>query len=140
MGVMKIGQLSKIAGLGIETIRYYEKEGLIEPANRKMGSGYREYGSPAIKRLSFIKRAKDLGFSLKEIKELLLLQAQTKGKCKSIKKKAELKLMGVEAKIKDLELIRGSLSRLISACHAEQLTGECPILESLEEEIEYESI
>lgn len=130
---MTIGKLAKAAGIGIETVRFYEREGLIEQPERVVGSGYRQYPSEVVQRITFIKRAKELGFSLKEIKELLLLRARTKSKCVSVKRKAEEKIADVDQKISDLTEIKRALLQLVSTCNAEAPTTECPILEAFEE-------
>ena len=134
MNVITIGRLAKETGMGVETIRFYEREGLIAPTSRRMGSGYREYDVSAIRRLLFIRRGKDLGFSLKEIRELLSLRAKSKTRCASIKSKAEAKIADIEMKISDLEKIKRSLTMLAKTCHAASPTSECPILDYLDQE------
>jgi MerR family transcriptional regulator, copper efflux regulator len=133
MKYMTIGKLAKAAGIGIETIRFYEREGLIEQPDRVVGSGYRQYPPDVVQRITFIKRAKELGFSLREIKEFLFLRARTKSKCASVRKKAEQKIADVDEKIADLTEIKRALEQLISTCHAEAPTSECPILEAFED-------
>lgn len=131
MQQMTIGKLAKAAGIGIETIRYYEREGLIQKPSHKVGNGYRKYEPSDIERLGFIRRAKDLGFSLKEIRELLTLRAKTKAKCASVKAKALEKIGEVERKIADLAAIKTALERLAFTCNIEATTSECPILDAL---------
>lgn len=135
---MKIGTVAKKTGIGIETIRYYEKEGLIAIPNRGP-SGYREYGDDVQIRLSFIRRAKDLGFSLKEVKELLSLKAKPKSKCESVKKKAAKKIADVEEKIDQLNVIRTALLGLVKSCKSESPTSDCPILDAFERGIDAKS-
>src|ERR1700722_5994851 len=97
-GALKIGYVAKECGIGIETIRFYERNGLIaDPPRRE--SGYREYPYETITRLRFIKRAKELGFSLKEINELLSMRERGEAKCKDIKRQAELKLSDIDSRI-----------------------------------------
>jgi len=130
---MTIGKVSKHSGIGIETIRYYEREGLIEPPKRRESSGYREYNPSVVIRLSFIRRAKDLGFSLQDIRELLSLSVETKSKCASVKKKALGKLKEINERMEQLQKIRGALSQLISQCDQKRPTSDCPILDALEQ-------
>ena len=126
---MMIGQLSKKSGCGIETIRFYEKEGLLTPKGRR-NSGYREYDDGALLRLRFIKRAKELGFSLKETKDLLDLSVSKDAKCRSVKKKTEEKIKDIDLRISDLIRIKQSLQDLASVCNENAKTTECPILEN----------
>lgn len=127
---MKIGQLAKITGFGIETIRFYEKEGILAPVNRT-SSGYREYDNQTVIRLEFIRRAKELGFSLKETKALLELSASKDSKCKTVKKKTEEKIKEINLKIADLVRIKESLESLSNTCiEGEEPTDKCPILEN----------
>jgi MerR family mercuric resistance operon transcriptional regulator len=132
MESMTIGRLAKATGVGIETIRFYEREGLIQKPSRQVGSGYRKYDLVAARRLEFIRRSKDLGFSLKEIRELLNLRARSKGKCGAVKAKAKEKISDVEHKIVDLMAIKVTLEKLVSTCNDESPTSECPILDALD--------
>lgn len=132
---MMIGELSKKSETGVETIRYYEREGLIAPASRKP-SGYRNYDpTDALSRLHFIKRAKELGFSLKEIRELLLLNSNRKSKCEQVRVRAQSKVNSIEEKINDLTQMKKALSSLIECCRSELPSSDCPILDSLSEDI-----
>ncbi len=126
-----IGNLAKASCVGIETIRFYEKKGLLERPSRT-ASGYRQYSFMAVKQLAFIQRAKDLGFSLKEIKELIDLRIEAKGNCKVVRSKAEEKLSQVRAKINSLRKIEVSLKKLMKACDSRKITDQCPILAELE--------
>jgi len=126
---MTIGQVAKLAGIGIETIRFYEREGLIdEPPRRE--SGYREYSADIVTRLTFIKRAQELGFSLSEIAELLSLKLHPDASCVEVRKRAEAKVTDIEAKIRDLQRMKKSLMGLIASCVGNKPVTECPILES----------
>jgi MerR family copper efflux transcriptional regulator len=125
---MTIGQLASLCGVGVETIRYYEREGLLEQPARA-GSGYRHYPQEIISKLNFIKRAKDLGFTLKEIKELLVLRIAPDTVCPEVKQQAEVKLEAIEQKIKDLQSLKIALSALVLACAENRLTFQCPIIE-----------
>lgn len=126
-----IGKVASVSGVGIETIRFYEREGLIpEPPRRE--SGYRQYSPAIIDRVRFIKRAKDLGFTLAEIKELLGLSVGPKTTCVDVKQKALEKMKEMDAKISDLKKIRKALKLLTGQCRGKGPVSECPILENLE--------
>ena len=128
---LTIGKVARLSGVGIETVRFYEREGLIpEPPRRD--SGYRQYPGSTIERLLFIKRAKDLGFTLAEIKELLSLRVSQGSTCADVKAKANEKIRDVETKIKDLQRIKRALKKLSTECRGKGPVSECPILEALE--------
>ncbi len=131
--ILTIGQLAKRAGVGIETIRFYEREGVIEPPARRE-SGYREFGPDAVARLRFIRRAQELGFSLKEIVELLALKTDTKRDCSGVKRRAMAKIEAVERKLRDLRRIRTQLLTLTAACDESRPIQECPILRAFEKD------
>jgi MerR family mercuric resistance operon transcriptional regulator/MerR family gold-responsive transcriptional activator of gol and ges genes len=130
---MTIGQLAKAVGVNIQTVRYYERRRLLELAGRKP-SGYRLYGDEALKRLRFIKNAQSLGFTLKEIAELLDLRVSSRTRCGDVQKRAQAKLAQAESKARDLQALARGLRGLIKACQAGQPTDRCPILQTLEEE------
>ena len=131
MKLMTIGNVSKQSGIGVETVRFYEKSGLInEPPRTK--SGYRQYPPSTVVRIQFIKRAKELGFTLKEIKELLNLRLDPMTTCDDVRQVAEEKQENVQAKIQSLQGIEKALGELIGACAVGGPAGECPILEALE--------
>ena len=130
MTLYSIGQVAKQSNVSVETIRYYEKEGLIEEPERKE-SGYRQYKGEAIARLSFIQQAKELGFSLKEIGELLSIKSDANTVCSDVKQLAQDKLDDVECKIKILQRMRKSLKKLVDACPGQAPISDCPILDSL---------
>lgn len=130
MKSMTIGSLAREAGVGIETIRYYEREGLLDSPER-LESGYRQYNDDAIARLEFIKRAKKLGFSLREIRDLISLKQFTQRDCHDIRTLAESKLEHIESKIAQLERMKGALDELIESCCGDGKIGTCPIIESL---------
>lgn len=128
-----IGKAARMSGVGVETIRFYEREGLIpEPPRRD--SGYRQYPPAIIDRVRFIKRAKDLGFTLAEIRELLNLRVGSKTTCADVKQKALEKMKEVDAKIADLKKIGEALNRLTDQCRGKGPASECPILENLKSE------
>ena len=130
MEKLTIGQLAKKANVNLETIRYYERRGLLlEPPRNK--SGHRQYSLEEVKRTQFIKRCQALGFSLKEIFELLSLKIKPGTTCGDIKVRAETKIADVEKRIVDLEKIREALLRMSSKCINKGPVGQCPILEEL---------
>ena len=130
MEKLTIGQLAKKANVNLETIRYYERRGLLlEPPRNK--SGHRQYSLEEVKRTEFIKRCQALGFSLKEISELLLLKVIPGTTCGDIKARVETKIADVEKRIVDLEKIREALLRMSSKCIGKGPVGQCPILEEL---------
>jgi len=128
-----IGKLAKEVGVNIQTVRYYERRRLLSPTARKP-SGYRLYGDDALKRLRFIRNAQSLGFTLKEIAELLDLRVSLRTRCGDVQKKAQAKLAQAESKVRDLQALARGLRGLIKACQAGQPTDRCPILQTLEEE------
>lgn len=128
MKALGIGQLAKRGGVGIDTVRYYERNGLLAPRTR-LASGYRRYGELELARLRFIRRAQGLGFTLKEVKELLALSAQRD--VGRVKRSAQTKLLDVEARIAALERVRDGLSTLIAACPGHGRAADCPILQAL---------
>jgi MerR family copper efflux transcriptional regulator len=125
---MTIGQLAKRAGINIDTIRYYERNGLI-PQPVRRASGYREYELSDVERLRFIQRAKDLGFTLAEIAELLSLSADRD--VRGVKRRAEQRLEQVEHKIRQLQRVRRGLKTLIDACPGHGDVERCPIVAAL---------
>ena len=129
---MTVGQLAHRGDVNVETIRYYERRGLL-PAARRTSSGYRQYDDEAVVRIRFIKRAQELGFSLREIQELLALRVRHGAACAAVERKTREKIAVVREKIDDLERIRRSLERLDAACRARKATEDCPILEALED-------
>ena len=129
---MTIGKLARRAGVGIETIRFYEREGLIETPLRT-ASGYRQYSDAVVRRLQFIRRAKELGFTLKEIKELLSLKTSAGNTCASVKRKAEKKIADIDGKLRSLRRIKRALVDLTRTCKEESTLVECPILKAMGE-------
>jgi MerR family mercuric resistance operon transcriptional regulator len=132
-GTMTIGQLARSAGVGIETVRFYERQGLLEEPTRK-ASGYRQYSDDVVARLRFIRRAKQLGFSLKEIGELIALRFEPETTCAEVKRKAQTKLADIESKISDLRRMQKTLHKLATTCRGYGPINACPILEALNTE------
>ncbi len=128
---LKTGELATAAGVSRETLRYYERIGLL-PEPQRSASGYRQYPSEAVGRLKFVGRAQELGFTLAEVAELLALRVDDTEACDAVRGRATTKLASVEAKISDLRRIARSLGRLIDQCESRETTVECPILEALD--------
>ncbi len=130
---MKIGEVAKAAGVGIDAVRFYERQGLLpEPARRP--SGYREYSPDAVMDLRFIKRAKQLGFSLKEISELLSIGREPNATAADVKELAEEKLADLEDKIRSLQRMKRALRKTVDSCSGQGPTSDCSILRSLTED------
>lgn len=129
---LTIGQLAKKAQVNVETVRYYERRGLIpEPPRRE--SGYRQYSEDAVARIQFIKHAKELGFSLKEISELLSLKVDPDTTCADVKKRAEMKINDIEEKMQTLKQMKMTLTKLVALCKGGS-SGECSIIKALDSE------
>ena len=128
---LRIGQLAEQASVNVETVRYYERRGLLpEPA--RTGSGYRQYESDSVRRIAFIKRAQNLGFSLAEISELLDLRPRSAAACVEVESRARDKISLVDRKIGELRRIKSALQRLAASCATRTPAGDCPILDALE--------
>ncbi len=126
------GALAALAGVGRETIRYYERTGLLDEPPRSQ-AGYRHYPPDTVDRLRFIRRAQELGFTLVEITELLRLRIDEVSACSAVEARARAKLVTVEEKIQDLRRIGDALEVLVKKCQSRQPTSDCPILEELED-------
>ncbi len=133
MTTLTIGKVAQATGVGVETIRFYEREGLIAPPPRA-NSGYRQYPTETVKRLHFILRAKNLGFTLQEIVELLNLRAIPGAGCADVQARAEAKIADIEKRIMHLDAMRLALGALVAQCHGEGPLNECPILDALNED------
>lgn len=127
MKSMKIGEIAKRSGIGIETIRYYEREGLLQEPERRP-SGYRQYDESIIERLEYIMRAKELGFTLAEVRELLELSFSTHSHCDHIRQRADAKITDIEAKIRRLQQMKRSLGKIVQRCQAENSPETCPLV------------
>lgn len=126
----KIGELADRAGVPVQTIRYYERRGLIpEPPRRE--SGYRQYSPDYVNRIRFIKKAQQLGFSLEEIAELLALRIKSSESCDEVKSHIDIKLNAIEEKILALQSIGRALEELRTLCDLREPSSECPVLEIL---------
>lgn len=128
---LTIGKVAQRAQVGIETVRFYEREGLVDAPPRGP-SGYRQYPESVVPRLRFIKRAKELGFTLKEIKELLSLRLDPKTTCVDVRQRAETKIADIEDKLVSLRRMKKALVKLTESCRGDGSADDCPILEALD--------
>jgi MerR family mercuric resistance operon transcriptional regulator len=128
---LSIGQLARRADVNVETVRYYERRGLL-PEPPRTAAGYRQYDPDTIARLHFIKRAQDLGFTLNEVEELLSLRVDPGTSCEEVRTTASRKRREIDRKIRDLRRMKSSLEDLIAACDTRRSTSACPILEALD--------
>ncbi|MGI8741601.1 MAG: MerR family transcriptional regulator [Bryobacteraceae bacterium] len=129
---LTISGLARLGGVNLETVRYYERRGLL-PKPSRTEAGYRQYTSDAAHRLRFIKRAQELGFSLEEIQELLALRVEPKQNREGIRARAEARIAGIEQKMKTLAAMKSILRGLVEQCE-HCASDECPILASLEQQ------
>src|SRR5260370_25173408 len=134
MKSLTIGRLAKQAGVNLETVRFYERRRLL-PRPPRSASGYRLFPAEAARRLKFIRRAQELGFSLAEIAQLLSLRVSRSTTSRDIRARAEAKITDIEAKIKSLESMKKTLRKLTRGCDGCAPLVECPLLESLAGEI-----
>jgi MerR family mercuric resistance operon transcriptional regulator len=132
MKPLTIGELARRAAVGVETVRFYERRGLLAEPARK-ASGYRQYGADVVARLRFIRRAKELGFSLKEIAELIGLRLDPDTTCAEVKQRARAKLADIDAKIRDLQRMKEALLKVTASCRGRGPTSACPILDALDD-------
>lgn len=130
MNGLTIGDVAKQAKVRIETLRYYEREGLVASPPRSQ-SNYRLYPEDTVRRVQFIKRAQELGFSLKEIKDLLSLRVDPATSCADVRTRALEKITTIEEKLRSLKAMRQALTQLVEECPGEGAVTDCPILESL---------
>ncbi len=128
---MKIGDLAKAGTVNIQTLRYYERIGILKPTARK-DSGYRAYDNDSLKRLLFIKRSQELGFTLSEIKELLTFRGMDRKSRERTRAKAKIKVIEIKEKIHHLKDLQNALELLIEDCKNGEQIAPCPIIERLE--------
>ena len=133
MSHLSIGKVAKKAGVNIDTVRYYERRHLIEEPTRSP-SGYRQYFPDTVRRIKFIKRAQELGFSLDEIGELLRLKIDDETACEGVQESTERKIADIQTKIDALQNIQLTLMELIDNCHLRKPTDPCPILKALDKD------
>lgn len=128
---LTIGDVAKQADVHIETLRYYERRGLVARPPRSV-SNYRLYPQDAVRRVRFIKHAQALGFSLKEIKELLSLRAAPQTRCTAVRERAVAKIRDIEEKLRALQAMKQALAKLVAECAGRAPITACPILESFD--------
>ena len=124
--MLKIGEVARQSQIGIETIRFYERQGLLAEPDRRP-SGYRQYDPTVVTRLGFIRRAKELGFTLAEIRELLALWFNATTRCTHLRQRASLKVGDIEEKIRVLQQMRRSLRKIIRECESRDAKVDCPL-------------
>ena len=127
---LRIGQVAQATGLSVETIRYYERLGLVAAATRTP-SGYRQFEADVVERLRFVQRAQALGFSLEDVRELLELRLIPGSPAADVRRRAEAKLADIRSKARDLERMGEALERLVLACCGDGASDDCPILKAL---------
>lgn len=128
---MRIGEVAEAADVNVQTVRYYERRGLLEDPPRT-AAGYRQYQPEVVHRIRFIRHAQDLGFTLNEIDELLELRVDEPGRCSQVEARARAKRDEVRRKISELERMETVLADLVASCRARARTDDCPILAALE--------
>lgn len=130
---LKVGEVAKQAGVNLQTMRYYERRGLV-PKPPRTGSNYRAYPPDTWLRVRFIQRAQHLGFTLAQIEELLSLRAVPQAQCADVRDRAQAKVRDIDEKLRTLQAMRKAFKKLIGQCSGEAPATECPILEALESE------
>lgn len=130
---MTIGRLARRVGVGVETLRFYETKGLIEAPPRK-SSGYRLYPVDTVSRVEFIKMARELGFSLEEIREILDLRVETETSCDDVRRRGEAKLAQVREKLEVLRNMEKALEALVATCDEQGADARCPFLDAWAEQ------
>ncbi len=129
---LRTGEVAAQAGVNVQTLRYYERRGLLKEPERRP-SGYREYPPDTVRRIRFIKRAQELGFTLTEIEDLLRLRDDQELACAEVRSAAETKMEDIEQKIRQLRAMKRALGVLVATCATEGSPRHCPILEALDD-------
>ncbi len=129
--MMTIGELAEAAGVGVETIRFYERKKLIAQPERPR-LGFRRYDDDVARRIRFVRQAQELGFTLAEILHLLELRLDPRRSCGDVKSEAEARIIGIDEKIAALSVMRSALVEITHSCSGEGPTSECPILDAIE--------
>jgi DNA-binding transcriptional MerR regulator len=127
---MLIGELAAKAGVSVQTLRYYERRGLMSKA-RKTASGYRQFGVETVRTVRFIRRAQSLGFTLDEIRDLLGLWAESAKSCGAAERRARATLSRIESKIGALSQMQAALAQYVSACRNRETMQDCPLLAAI---------
>lgn len=128
---LRTGEVAAQAGVNVQTLRYYERRGLLRQPERR-ASGYREYLPDAVQLVRFIKRAQELGFTLTEIEDLLLLRDNQKASCREVRAAAQAKIKDIDQKLQALRSMKRALRVLVNSCTSEASARYCPILEALD--------
>ena len=128
---MRTGELATHAGVNVQTVRFYERRGIL-PKPARTPSGYRVYSAEAVRLIRFIKRAQELGFTLDEVEELLRLRNNRRSSCAAVKTAGKAKMVAVDAKIASLSAMKRALAVLLASCERNDRDRQCPILEALE--------
>jgi MerR family copper efflux transcriptional regulator len=128
--MLKIGEVARQAELSIDAVRFYEREGLLGRV-RRTSSGQRQYDDETVRRLAFVRRATALGFSLAEVKSLLMLRVSARMPCERVRERALAKLADIDRRIAELDAMRGALARLAAGCENGAAVGTCPFLHEL---------
>ena len=131
MMAFTIGKVAEFTGVSVETVRFYERKGLIAQP-MKPEHGFRVYPDDAVQRICFIRQAQELGFSLRETEDLLTLRTDPRSDCSDVRVRAVAKLENVERKIQQLQRIRGALKQVIAACPGQGALTSCSIIEAME--------
>ncbi len=132
MRARTIGTVARAGGVGVETVRFYERKGLIERPPKPSGSAFRSYPEETVRRLRFIRQAQELGFTLREIAELLSLRADPGADCAEVRERAMVKLEEVDRRMVSLAQLRAALDELVAACPGEGALRSCTILQAME--------
>ena len=132
MKTMTISKIAKAAGVGVETVRFYERKGLVDQPPKPPSGGFRVYPAEAAERIRFIRQAQELGFSLSEIKELLSLRTDPATDCADVRERAQVKLNEITRKIALMKGIQTALEKLIAACPGQGALQLCSIIEAIE--------
>ena len=132
MAELTIGEVAKRSGVHVETLRYYERRGLVEEPPRSP-SNYRAFPEETVRRVRFIKRAQELGFTLEEINDLLSLRAAPKARCGDVRQRAKTKLDDIDEKMRTLRRMKKALAGLVAQCSGRGPVTDCPILEAIDE-------
>lgn len=127
---MRIGEVAARASVTVETLRYYERRGLL-PAPERLQSGYREYEPDTVRRVHFVRHAQELGFTLEEIADLLTLWKDSSTSCDQVADRAAATLLRIDEKMRQLGRMRDALGQYVNACRAKRSLSECPLLETL---------
>ena len=129
---LRTGQVAKAAGVNVETLRFYERRGILKEPERR-SSGYREYPVETVRIVRFIKRSQELGFTLEEIQELLALREDDSRTCGEVRDAATVKICEIEEKVRKLQSMKRALAVLVKSCVGDASSRECPILDALDD-------